>query len=368
MTHDPASEEAAKPSRQIGPAAAIRRGWRRGIGLLDRLTDHGQMSARRRQRSELRWGAAGVVVSLVAGVIAVGIYWYSPGHYRVLAEFSEAGQMQVGNSVRVAGVPVGTVKNIELRSDHVEVVMAVRWGTPLGDLTRADVKMLTIVGGSFVDLTSDGDEELGEAPIPVERTSVPYSLMKTFQTIQPKLEKVDVAPLRHTLAQFDEALDTNPGALRKNIDVVYSMLTNLQQRQDQFGSMLKLAADYAEQINSNGDVITQMARNLSAFISEFAVFGPRLNVVLGRTALLLERLRSVATVYTDDIEPLVEQIDAIGRDFGPALTRYTPLIEQGRDLIQRLEGMVGEDGSIVVDHSNVVLSSDYCIPMAGVTC
>ncbi|MEE4021614.1 MCE family protein [Gordonia sp. PKS22-38] len=348
--------------------AIIRSLWAFGIDLVNRMTDHKPKSNRGRRRSELRWGVAGVVVSLVAGLIAVGVYWFAPGHYRVVAQFEEAGQMKVGNSVRVAGVPVGTVKSIDLQSDHVDVEMAVRWGTYLGDRTRADVKMLTIVGGSFVDLTPDGDASIGDEPIPTDRTSVPYSLMQTFQTIQPKLTEIDADPLRKTMSDFNEALTANPGALRKNITLIHSMLDNLQQRQDEFGSMLRLAADYAEQINANGDVITQLARNLSSFISEYAVFAPRLNLVLHRTGLLLERLRGVVLLYNEDIQPLIDQLDAIGRDFGPALQRYTPLIEQGRDLINRLEGMVAPDGSIVIDQSNVVLSSDYCIPMVGVKC
>ncbi|MED5799557.1 MCE family protein [Gordonia sp. Z-3] len=368
MNYDTLREDGTSMPKLSGLGSAIRGLWDRGIGLVNRMTDHKPMSNRGRRRSELRWGIAGVAVTLVAALIAMGVYWLSPGHYRVVAQFDEAGQMRVGNSVRVAGVPVGTVKSIELAGDHVDVEMAVRWGTYLGDQTRADVKMLTIVGGSFVDLTTAGDRPLGDEPIPAARTTVPYSLMQTFQTIQPKLAKIDANPLRTTMADFDEALTANPGALRTNIGVISSMLDNLQQRQDQFGSMLQLAADYAEQINANGDVITQMARNLSSFISEYAVFAPRLNVVLEHTGLLLQRLRGLALLYDDDIQPLIDQLDAIGRDFGPALQRYTPLIEQGRDLIKRLEGMVAPDGSIVIDQSNLVLSSDYCVPMVGVAC
>ncbi|HNP56909.1 MAG TPA: hypothetical protein PK331_09600 [Gordonia sp. (in: high G+C Gram-positive bacteria)] len=44
------------------------------------------------------------------------------------------------------------------------------------------------------------------------------------------------------------------------------------------------------------------------------------------------------------------------------------MIEQGRDYIKRLEDMVQPDGSIRVDHSGIVVSTDYCLPMAGVKC
>lgn len=339
--------------------------WHGGIELL-RGDRH--RSNRSRRRAELIWGIVAVAVALVCAAAATIVYISAPGHFRVTAEFAEAGQIHPGDSVRVAGVPVGSVKNLTLDKDHVDVEMAVRWGTFLGDQTRADVKMLTMVGGSFIDLSTVGRAPLGTAVIPMSRTSVPYTVAETFETIAPKLDKLDAAPLRETLVQLDKALEANPNGIRKSLDIARSMLVNLQRRQDQFGAMLSLAADYSTQINASGDVITQLARNLSTFISEYAVFGPRLNVVLDHLASLLERVRGVAMLYADDVRPLVDQLDKIGRDFGPALERYTPMIEQGRDLIKRLEGMVAPDGSIVIDQSNLVLSSDYCVPMPGVKC
>ncbi|MGO3326407.1 MCE family protein [Gordonia sp. (in: high G+C Gram-positive bacteria)] len=317
---------------------------------------------------DLGWGVAALCVTLVAVLAGGAVYWYSPGHDRVVAQFAEAGQLGSGDSVRVAGVPVGTVKKVELRSDHVDVEMAVDSGTFLGDETNADVKMLTIVGGSYIDLTTVGTDPLGDEPIPESRTSIPFTLAETFQKMQPKLDEIDAAPARKSIAQIGQALDDNPDALRENLTTMRSMLTNLQNRQDEFGSMLALAADYSEQINANGDVLTQLARNLDSFVTEYSVFGSRLNVVLDHLALLLERVRGLSMIYLSDIQPLVDQIDAVGREFGPSMERYAPMIGQARDLIYRLEGMVQPDGSIVVDQGRIVLTSDFCIPMPGVTC
>ena len=337
-------------------------------GLYNWVVNPRARTAQHDRALELGWGVAAVGVTLVAALIGVLFYATSPGHYRVVAEFSEAGQLSSGDSVRVAGVPVGTVKSVTLASDHVDVEMAVRWGTFLGDQTIADVKMLTIVGGAFVDLTTIGTDPLGDEVIPVSRTTIPYSLADTFATMQPKLDELDASPARQSIAQLGQALEDHPDALRQNLTTMQSMLTNLQERQDQFGAMLALAADYAEEINANGDTLTQLARNLDTFVSEYSVFGERLNNVLEHLSLLLQRVRGLAMLYNDDVQPLVDQIDAIGRAFGPALERYTPMIEQARDLIYRLEGMVQSDGSIVVDHSDVILTSEFCIPMLGVKC
>ncbi|GAB11785.1 Mce family protein [Gordonia araii NBRC 100433] len=346
---------------------AAGRGWS-PRALLRRLSDRPAMSNAQRERMEMRWGIASAVVLLVMGLVAAGIYVFTPGQARLTAQFDEAGQIKAGDSVRVAGVPVGTVKKVTLADDHVVVEMSVARDVFIGEDSRADAKMLTVVGGNFIDITSAGNERLRDKPIAKDNTSVPYSLTKTFSLAQPKIEAIDAAPLRKTLVQVQEGFAANPGALKRNLSVMQSMLTNLNNRQDEFGTMLSLAAEYTQSINVSGDILTALGRNLADFVTEFESYGTRLSYAFQRLADLLERVKGILLEYDTTIDPLVRQVDAIGRKFGPLLERYEPMIKQGRDLIKRLQSMVGPDGSIRVDQSNIVLSTDYCMPVPGVKC
>ena len=91
--------------------------------LLRRLSDKPAMSTAQRERGETRWGLAAVVVLAVLGLVAASIYIFTPGQARFTAYFDEAGQIKSGDSVRVAGVPVGAVKNVSLDKDRVAVEM-----------------------------------------------------------------------------------------------------------------------------------------------------------------------------------------------------------------------------------------------------
>ncbi|MFW0791224.1 MCE family protein [Gordonia sp. CPCC 205333] len=336
--------------------------------ILMRLVDPPARTAAQRKRIDAAWGITAVVVLAVLGLIAAGLYVFTPGKETVKANFAEAGQIRTGDNVRIAGIPVGAVSSVKLAGDHVEVTMSVDRNTFVGSESSADVKMLTIVGGTYIDITSVGEEPLGDKAIPAARTSVPYSLTEVFQVAQPKISKIDATPLRKTLVQLNDGFASNPGSLRKNLTAVSSMLTNLNKRQDEFGAMLNLAAEYSKTVNANGDVLTATVRNLSLFITEYDDFGRRLNAAVFGLNGILAKLRGVFLAYRDDIDPLVRQIDSIGREFGPLLTRITPMINQGRDLIKKLEGMVAPDGSIKIDQGNLVLSSDFCVPMAGAGC
>ncbi|WP_301546750.1 MlaD family protein [Gordonia sp. X0973] len=351
-----ATHAVAKPRSKWSPREFLRR-----------LSDKPAMTNAQRERGEMRWGIGGAVFLVVLGLIAAGIYVFTPGQSRFTAEFDEAGQIKPGDSVRVAGVPVGTVKKITLAGDHVDVEMSVSRGVFIGDASRADAKMLTVVGGNFIDITSTGDKPLS-GKLTKENTSVPYSLTKTFSLATPKLEKIDLKPLGNLLVDVHDGFEAHPGALRKNLEAMSGMLANLNSRQDDFGSMLAMASEYTERLDVDGNTLTALGRQLAGFLTEFETYGARFGYFLGRLADLLERAKGILLEYDTTIDPLVRQVDAIGRQFGPLLTRYEPMIKQGRDLIKRLEGMVGPDGSINVDHSNLVLSTDYCLPMPGVKC
>ncbi|NMO00735.1 MCE family protein [Gordonia sp. TBRC 11910] len=340
--------------------------WPRKI--ITRLTDPPAQTTAQQQRGEVRWGIAAVIVLAVVGLVAVGIYVLTPGKGHITANFDEAGQIRTGDSVRVAGIPVGNVVGVKLAGDHVAVTMSVDKSAFIGSDSTADVKMLTVVGGNFIDITSIGDRPLGDTPIPVTRTSVPYSLTEVFQIAQPKISKIDATPLRKTLVELNAGFADNPTAFRSDLTILSSMLTNLNQKQDEFGAMLKMAGDYTKVVNANGDVITALVQNLSLFFSEYDDFGRRLNSAAFALTGILGKVAGVLASYRDDIDPLVRQLDAIGKQFGPVLARYTPMINQGRDLIKKLEGMVGPDGSVIIDQSKTVLASDFCVPVAGSGC
>ncbi|MFT4201706.1 MlaD family protein [Gordonia sp. (in: high G+C Gram-positive bacteria)] len=366
---DTAAETEVDTAAETGAGAASTKklGWS-PREILRRLSDKPAMSNAQRERGEMRWGIAAAVLLVVMGLVAAGIYAFTPGQSRFTAEFEEAGQIKAGDSVRVAGVPVGTVKKVTLVGDHVDVDMSVRRGVFIGDESRADAKMLTVVGGNFIDITSAGDRPIGSTKLKKENTSVPYSLTKTFSLVTPKLDQIDVKPLTALLTNLHDGFQDNPGALKRNLNVLESMLSNLNRRQDEFGSMLSLAAEYTQRIDVNGDTLTVMARQFSAFFTDFEAYGSRFSYYLSRLADMLERVKGVMLEYDTTIDPLLRQVDDIGRRFGPLLQRYDPLIKNGRDFIKRLEGMVGPDGSIRIDQSPLVLSSDYCFPMPGVTC
>lgn len=60
----------------------------------------------------------------------------------------------------MAGIKVGTVDELELEPDRVRVQMRLNNDAFVGDQSQVDVRMLTVVGGYYVNVTSLGDKPL----------------------------------------------------------------------------------------------------------------------------------------------------------------------------------------------------------------
>ena len=61
--------------------------------------------------------------------------------------------LKLGDPVRLAGVDVGSVRDIRVIGARVEVVMRVKPGTPVKTDSMATIKLTSLLGTNFVDLT-----------------------------------------------------------------------------------------------------------------------------------------------------------------------------------------------------------------------
>ena len=61
--------------------------------------------------------------------------------------------LKLGDPVKLAGVEVGTVKEIRIVGARVEVVMRLKPGTPVKTDSVATIKLTSLLGTNFVDLT-----------------------------------------------------------------------------------------------------------------------------------------------------------------------------------------------------------------------
>ena len=122
-------------------------------------------------------GTIGIVVLIVGLTAAISIprFWYQARTEPFTAEFANAAGLAAGDPVYVAGVPAGRVENIVLTGRHVDVEFRLDDNRTVGNTSTASVRLETVLGKRYLDVRPSGVDDGGNT-IPIDRTTVPYSL------------------------------------------------------------------------------------------------------------------------------------------------------------------------------------------------
>ncbi|WP_321164083.1 MCE family protein [Nocardioides sp. Soil774] len=155
------------------------------------------------------------------------------------AMFSEAGGLKVNDEVRVAGVRVGKVDEIELAGDQVRVSFKVDDTAAFGPETRAAIKVKTILGSMFLALEPAGGGQLEEgATIPVERTSSPYDVVEAFEGLASTSEQIDTDQLAESLTTLADLTRNTPDEFRGALSGLSRLSANVADKDAELNNLL----------------------------------------------------------------------------------------------------------------------------------
>jgi len=168
--------------------------------------------------SELKIGIVSLLAIIIAAVLIFmvsgsgGFFWQ---RYSIKTVFPDIAGLKAGAPVRVAGVEVGSVKELSFVGDKVEVTMEVgkEQQTRITDLSRASLGSVSLLGEAAVDITAN----VQGTPIPewgyVKAGPAPGSLTTVADRATRSLEETtalvqDIRSGRGTLGKLmtDESL------------------------------------------------------------------------------------------------------------------------------------------------------------------
>jgi phospholipid/cholesterol/gamma-HCH transport system substrate-binding protein len=112
-----------------------------------------------------------------------GADFFSHG-YHVSAQFDTVQDLKVGDHVKMAGVDIGRVEDIELTSNKVSVVMKLRQGVIVKTDSKATVKFTGLMGQNFVAVDFGSDA----APMAAEGTILESVEQPDLSAIMAKLD------------------------------------------------------------------------------------------------------------------------------------------------------------------------------------
>lgn len=226
------------------------------------------------------------------------------------AYFSEAAGLTGGNEVRVAGIKVGVVTDVELEGDKVLVGFRAKdaW---LGDDTRASIQVKTVLGQKFLALDPAGTGELDRSePIPLERTVAPYDVVTAFSSAAETLDEIDDVKLAESLDTLTDAMQTSPEEFRGAVDGVARLSQTISSRDAELRQLLEATRTSSRILAERNDDFRRLIIGTGQLLGELNERAETLKLVLASTRGLSTELRLFVADNEAKFGPTLDSLDS----------------------------------------------------------
>jgi phospholipid/cholesterol/gamma-HCH transport system substrate-binding protein len=277
--------------------------------------------------TSIKVGIFTVVMLLLTGVLFAIFSQYRGGpDSSYSAIFDDASSLKSGDSMRVAGVRVGTVNSVALQPDNSVVVeFGADRNIALTSGTTAAVRYLNLVGDRFLELLDSPGSAKIQPPgsvIPADRTEAALDLDLLLGGLKPVVQGL------------------NPEAVNA---LTNSLIQVLQGQDSNLESLFARTSSFSNALADNSQTVQQLIDNLNSVLATISEDGEKFSGTV-------DRLEKLVTGLAQDRNPIGEAITAL--DAGTA--SLTDLLNEARgplagtvDELARLTPLLNEDKELL---------------------
>lgn len=275
----------------------------------------------------LKVGIFGVLMLMLTGVLFAIFGQYRSGSDSTYsAVFTDASSLKSGDSVRVAGVRVGTVKKVALQPDNKVIVgFDADRNIVLTSGTKAVVRYLNLVGDRYLELVDgpgSGKIQPAGSQIPVDRTEPALDLDLLLGGLKPVvqgLDPQDVNALTNSLIQILQGQDANIESLfAKTSSFTNSLADNGQTVQQLIDNLNTVVATISKDGKQFSGAVDKLEKLVTGLAADKDPIGEAITALDDGTASLTDLLNQART-------PLAGTVDQLGR--------LAPLLDQDKELL-----------------------------------
>ncbi|HUR50636.1 MAG TPA: MCE family protein [Mycobacteriales bacterium] len=266
-----------------------------------------------RERNKTVIGLVGVVVILAMLVLSfkTDSLPIIGGGKVYSADFAEAAGLQKMDEVRVAGVKVGKVTGIELAGDHVVVKMRVK-GAHLGPLTRAAIKIKTVLGRKYVALEPEGDGSLNPSThIPISRTTSPFDISPAFQQLADTVGGIDTGQLAASFRVLADDFRNSSKDVRASLEGLSRLSATIASRDDKLRELLNRAQGVTNVLQSRDQDLVVFLKEADLVLQEVKARREAIHRLLVTTTELSEQLTALVRENRATLAPALSHLRAV---------------------------------------------------------
>lgn len=230
------------------------------------------------------------------------------------AMFTDVTGMNPGDDVRVAGVRVGRVDNVELAGTQAKVTFRVQGDQPIFTSTVASVTYQNIIGQRYLGLsagTGDNDVLLPSgSTIPVERTNPSFDISYLLNGFEPLFTVLDPEQVDNLTNAIVQAFQGDTGSL-------LALITQTSAVAESFAGPDEVLGTLITNLNTVVSNLATQSNNLALSISQtrtiMAALQERRDALIGSMGSISSTVARLATI-TDAVTPEIQEF--VGRQPG----------------------------------------------------
>ena len=267
-----------------------------------------------RERNPVVVGAISLVVlavTLVAALRADDLPIIGGGD-TYHAMFTEAGGLKVDDEVRIAGVRVGKVDEIELAGDEVRVSFKVDDAAGFGSETRAAIKVKTILGSMFLALEPAGGGQLDEGgTIPAARTSSPFDVVEAFEGLASTSAQIDTDQLAESLTTLADLTRNTPEEFRGALDGLSRLSSNIAAKDEQLNTLLVNLERVSTVLDERDQDIVKLMEDSDVLFRALVARREAVHDLLVSSTTLSQELTRLIDQSREDLKPALAHLENV---------------------------------------------------------
>ncbi|SDY62802.1 phospholipid/cholesterol/gamma-HCH transport system substrate-binding protein [Amycolatopsis xylanica] len=227
------------------------------------------------------------------------------------ADFSEASGIQKDNDVRVAGVKVGKVSDVELDGDKVKISFKVSdaW---IGDKTSAAIKIKTVLGQKYLALDPQGTKPMDPGvTIPRERTMAPYDVLDAFRDLSSTVDNIDTKQLAKSFDVISDTFKDTPDNVKGALNGLSKLSDTIASRDQKLANLLANTRQVSQTLVDRDAEVQKLLDDGNLLLNEVAKRKQAISNLLEGTKNLAAQLQGLVDDNDKQLDPVLTQLDQL---------------------------------------------------------
>jgi phospholipid/cholesterol/gamma-HCH transport system substrate-binding protein len=230
------------------------------------------------------------------------------------AEFETASGVNVGDSVKVAGVDVGRVEERRIEDGKAVIAFSVADTVPVTEDTIAAIRWRNVMGQRFLYLyPGDGARLDDGGRIPIAQTEKAGDIGELLNNLGPVLRAIDPDKANLFLDSVNTALRGNEQTARQLLDYGSELAADLGDMDREIAGMVDSSDEILAVFAAQDDELDSILDDLDTVGGALDRTTGELNTVITDFARVQEHLSFLVTENRDQIDSSIASLNTVGR-------------------------------------------------------